>query len=126
MPTPSQLAAIRKHANRNATEDDKYFIVHEVVELVDEGEEGFGEEDLHTSAAQQAAAVRWREKEQQQHSSSSALSQSTIVTQSTFDAAVRENIDEFDMDEDEAIEEAYKQFEMQGAILSNINTGRQR
>ena len=126
MPTPSQLAAIRKHANRNATEDDKYFIVHEVVELVDEGEEGFGEEDLHTSVAQQVAAVRRREKEQQQHSSSSALSQSTIVTQSTFDAAVRENIDEFDMDEDEAIEEAYKQFEMQGAILSNINTGRQR
>ena len=69
MPTPSQLAAIRKHANRNATEDDKYFIVHEVVELVDEGEEGFGEEDLHTSAAQQAAAVRRREKEQQQLSS---------------------------------------------------------
>uniref|UniRef100_A0AAR2LNZ9 Armadillo repeat containing 6 n=1 Tax=Pygocentrus nattereri TaxID=42514 RepID=A0AAR2LNZ9_PYGNA len=42
------------------------------------------------------------------------------ITQETFDAVVRENIDEFEMDENEALREAIEQFESQGVDLSNI------
>ncbi|KAG8517275.1 Armadillo repeat-containing protein 6, partial [Galemys pyrenaicus] len=42
------------------------------------------------------------------------------VTQETFDAAVRENIQEFDMGPEEAVKEAVEQFESQGVDLSNI------
>lgn len=36
------------------------------------------------------------------------------ITQETFDSAVRENIEEFDMEESEALREAIEQFESQG------------
>ena len=36
------------------------------------------------------------------------------ITQETFDAAVRENIEEFDMGPEEAVKEAVEQFESQG------------
>ncbi|XP_028641966.1 armadillo repeat-containing protein 6 isoform X2 [Grammomys surdaster] len=42
------------------------------------------------------------------------------ITQETFDAAVRENIEEFEMGTEEAIREAVEQFESQGVDLSNI------
>ncbi|KAJ8270083.1 hypothetical protein GJAV_G00110130 [Gymnothorax javanicus] len=42
------------------------------------------------------------------------------ITQETFDAVVKENIDEFEMDPDEALNEAIQQFESQGVDLSNI------
>ncbi|KAK2822303.1 hypothetical protein Q5P01_022368 [Channa striata] len=42
------------------------------------------------------------------------------ITQETFDAAVKENMDEFDMDPDEALREAVEQFESQGVDLSCI------
>ncbi|KAM3865671.1 armadillo repeat-containing protein 6 [Diretmus argenteus] len=42
------------------------------------------------------------------------------ITQETFDAVVKENIDEFDMDADEALSEAVEQFESQGVDLSCI------
>ncbi|XP_028283488.1 armadillo repeat-containing protein 6 isoform X2 [Parambassis ranga] len=42
------------------------------------------------------------------------------ITQETFDAAVRENIEEFEMDPDEAVREAVEQFESQGVDLSCI------
>ncbi|XP_041849584.1 armadillo repeat-containing protein 6 isoform X2 [Melanotaenia boesemani] len=42
------------------------------------------------------------------------------VTQETFDAAVRENIEEFEMDPDEALRDAVEQFESQGVDLSCI------
>ncbi|KAI4881701.1 hypothetical protein NFI96_031356, partial [Prochilodus magdalenae] len=42
------------------------------------------------------------------------------ITQETFDAVVRENIDDFEMDESEALREAIEQFESQGVDLSNI------
>uniref|UniRef100_A0A8I5ZPH0 Armadillo repeat containing 6 n=1 Tax=Rattus norvegicus TaxID=10116 RepID=A0A8I5ZPH0_RAT len=42
------------------------------------------------------------------------------ITQETFDAAVRENIEEFEMGAEEAIREAVEQFESQGVDLSNI------
>ncbi|KAB5535790.1 hypothetical protein PHYPO_G00121990 [Pangasianodon hypophthalmus] len=42
------------------------------------------------------------------------------ITQETFDSAVRENIEEFDMEESEALKEAIEQFESQGVDLSNI------
>ncbi|XP_034038972.1 LOW QUALITY PROTEIN: armadillo repeat-containing protein 6 [Thalassophryne amazonica] len=42
------------------------------------------------------------------------------ITQDTFDAVVRENIEEFDMDADEALREAVEQFESQGVDLSCI------
>ncbi|CAK1547615.1 unnamed protein product [Leptosia nina] len=43
-----------------------------------------------------------------------------IISQETYDDVVRENIDEFDMDPEEAIKEAIAQFEAQGVDLSNI------
>uniref|UniRef100_A0A4W2DAR9 Armadillo repeat-containing protein 6 n=1 Tax=Bos indicus x Bos taurus TaxID=30522 RepID=A0A4W2DAR9_BOBOX len=42
------------------------------------------------------------------------------ITQETFDAAVRENIQEFEMGPEEAVREAVEQFESQGVDLSNI------
>lgn len=42
------------------------------------------------------------------------------ITQETFDAAVRENIEEFEMGPEEAVTEAVEQFESQGVELSNI------
>uniref|UniRef100_A0A8I5TQ16 Armadillo repeat-containing protein 6 n=1 Tax=Pongo abelii TaxID=9601 RepID=A0A8I5TQ16_PONAB len=42
------------------------------------------------------------------------------IAQETFDAAVRENIEEFAMGPDEAVKEAVEQFESQGVDLSNI------
>jgi hypothetical protein len=47
------------------------------------------------------------------------------ISQSTFDEAVRENIEEFGMDRQEAIDEAIKQFEAQAgrAALGGVNTG---
>ncbi|OWK11789.1 ARMC6 [Cervus elaphus hippelaphus] len=42
------------------------------------------------------------------------------ITQETFDAAVRENIQEFEMGPEEAVREAAEQFESQGVDLSNI------
>lgn len=40
------------------------------------------------------------------------------ITQETFDAAVRENMEEFEMDPDEALREAVEQFESQGKCHS--------
>ncbi|XP_041658463.1 armadillo repeat-containing protein 6 [Cheilinus undulatus] len=42
------------------------------------------------------------------------------ITQETFDAAVRENMEEFEMDPEEALREAVEQFESQGVDLSCI------
>ncbi|XP_059016584.1 armadillo repeat-containing protein 6 isoform X2 [Mustela lutreola] len=42
------------------------------------------------------------------------------ITQETFDAAVHENIEEFEMGPEEAVKEAVEQFESQGVDLSNI------
>jgi len=42
------------------------------------------------------------------------------ISQETFDAAVQENIDEFDMEGEEALADAIKQFETQGVNLSNV------
>ncbi|XP_039999623.1 armadillo repeat-containing protein 6 [Xiphias gladius] len=42
------------------------------------------------------------------------------ITQETFDAAVRENMEEFEMEQDEALREAVEQFESQGVDLSCI------
>ena len=39
-----------------------------------------------------------------------------VISQETFDAAVQENIEEFDMEEIEAIEDAVKQFTEQVAL----------
>ena len=36
------------------------------------------------------------------------------ITQETFDAVVKENIEEFDMNPDEALREAVEQFQSQG------------
>ncbi|KAL4608055.1 armadillo repeat-containing protein 6 [Arapaima gigas] len=42
------------------------------------------------------------------------------ITQETFDSVVKENMDEFDMEPQEALREAVQQFESQGVDLSNI------
>lgn len=39
------------------------------------------------------------------------------ITQETFDAAVRENIEEFEMGPEEAVKEAVEQFESQGNVV---------
>ena len=44
------------------------------------------------------------------------------ITQEAFDEAVRENIDEFEMEREEAIADAVTQFESQGVDLGNVNT----
>lgn len=41
-----------------------------------------------------------------------------MITQETFDAAVRENMEEFEMDPDEALKDAVEQFESQGNIAT--------
>ncbi|KAJ1452153.1 armadillo-type protein [Pelagophyceae sp. CCMP2097] len=44
------------------------------------------------------------------------------VTQETFDETVRENMDEFDMDHAEALQDAVEQFKSQGVDLTSIDT----
>lgn len=44
------------------------------------------------------------------------------ITQETFDAAVEENMEEFDMERAEAVADAIKQFEMSGVDLRGIVT----
>lgn len=44
------------------------------------------------------------------------------ITQETFDAAVQENVEEFEMEPQEALEDAIEQFKSQGVDLSNIVT----
>lgn len=39
------------------------------------------------------------------------------ITQETFDAAVLENIEEFEMEPEEAVREAVEQFESQGKMV---------
>lgn len=50
------------------------------------------------------------------------MAQPKKITQETFDAVVRENIEEFEMDLHEAIEDAKDQFKTQGVDLSNLIT----
>ena len=50
------------------------------------------------------------------------MAQSKKIVQETFDAAVRENIEEFDMKLEEAVSDAKEQFQSQGVDLSNIIT----
>lgn len=42
------------------------------------------------------------------------------ITQETFDAVVKENIEDFEMDAEDALKEAIEQFESQGVDLGNI------
>ena len=44
-----------------------------------------------------------------------------VITQDTFDEAMRENMEEFDMDKQEAINDAVAQFKSQGVDLTNID-----
>ena len=46
------------------------------------------------------------------------------ISQETFDSVVQENIDDFEMEEEEAIQDAIMQFKEQGVDLSNIVTRR--
>ncbi len=43
------------------------------------------------------------------------------IAQDTFDAVVRENIEEFDMDDSEALKEAIEQFQSQGELLQTCS-----
>lgn len=43
------------------------------------------------------------------------------ITQTTFDEVIRENIEEFELEKDEAIREAVAQFRKQGIDLTNID-----
>lgn len=47
------------------------------------------------------------------------------ITQETFDAAVRENMEEFEMAADEALKEAVEQFESQGNTSEEKNNNTQ-
>ena len=50
------------------------------------------------------------------------MAQPKQITQETFDAVVRENIEEFEMDLEEAVQDAMDQFKTQGVDLSNLIT----
>lgn len=52
----------------------------------------------------------------------SALSSEKRITQETFDEVVRENMDEFEMEKQQALEDAVSQFKTQGVDLTNIDT----
>ncbi|XP_076066743.1 armadillo repeat-containing protein 6 isoform X2 [Oratosquilla oratoria] len=43
-----------------------------------------------------------------------------VISQETFDSVVKENVEEFDMTLEDAVEESCKEFESQGILLSNI------
>jgi hypothetical protein len=116
MPTPSQISAAKR-----AAAEDPYFTVHEVVDCVSEGEEGFGEEDLPEEQRSGGA----KEQAARQHCPRGGDNKAGMqkrITQETFEAAVRENMDEFDMDFDAAIKAAKEEFLMQGVSLSSIDT----
>ena len=44
------------------------------------------------------------------------------ITQPTFDEAVKENMDDFELSMEDAIKDTIKQFIGQGVILDNIDT----
>ena len=50
------------------------------------------------------------------------MAQPKQISQETFDGVVRENIEEFEMELNEAIEDAKEQFRTQGVDLSNLIT----
>ena len=50
-----------------------------------------------------------------------AVKMTRRITQETFDECVQGNIDDFEMEPDEAVEEAVKEFELQGVDLSQID-----
>ena len=52
----------------------------------------------------------------------SALNMVKVISQETFDGVVKENMEEFEMDREEAVKEAISQFEQQGVNLNNIVT----
>ena len=41
------------------------------------------------------------------------------ITQETFDAVVKENMDDFEMDPDDALKDAVEQFDSQGNVLTS-------
>ncbi len=43
-----------------------------------------------------------------------------VISQETFDAVVKENVQDLDMTREEAVKDAKEQFEAQGVNLSNI------
>jgi len=47
---------------------------------------------------------------------------SAAVSQNTFDEVVKENMEEFEMSREEAIEDAIEQLKKQGANLQKVNT----
>jgi hypothetical protein len=100
MPTPSQIEA----AKRNA-EQDPYFTVHEVVECVSEGEEGFGEEDLPEAQRSQNSVGNSHKK----------------ISQETFNQAVLDNMEMFDLDVESSIKQTIEEFKIQGVSLEGIN-----
>lgn len=45
------------------------------------------------------------------------MAQVKVITQETFDEVVKENIDDFDMEAEEALNDAVEQFEKQVTLL---------
>lgn len=50
------------------------------------------------------------------------MEQPKQISQETFDAVVRENMEEFEMDLHEAVQDALEQFKTQGVDMSNLIT----
>ena len=55
------------------------------------------------------------------HRTDMAVKMTRRITQEAFDECVQGNIDDFEMEPDEAVEEAVKEFELQGVDLSQID-----
>jgi len=115
MPTPSQIKAAQR-----AGQEEKYFTVHEVVKCVSSDEEGFGEEDIPEELRRGAEAFQAGVAPAGSSGGGSA-SATRRITQATFNAAVLENMTEFDMDMKSAIREAVAEFTMQEVDLQGVN-----
>lgn len=124
MPTRKELY-LAKRQEALAAEGD--FKVHEVIECVSSGEEGYGDEDLIQDRVTKAEAAKEKANAIAsraygvQSMGSQVKTTSRTISQDTFDEAVRENQEEFESNLEEAIAETVTEFELIGVDLSSIN-----
>ena len=88
-----------------------------------EGEDGFGEEDLvgkHPLSSPSMSTSSQRGASGGGGDSSKSVARR--IKQDTFNAAVEENMDEFEMNREDAVAEAIQEFRLQDASLENVDT----
>ena len=76
------------------------------------------EKGMNELAAKHGTTI---ERPTEENNSSEANGQSLkMISQETFDSVVQENIEDFEMEPEEALKDAIEQFHSQGVNLSNI------